>query len=570
MMRDVCFALMLAALANTALAQTATPGQTTRTPPRDPRAATTPTGSGIIRGQVVDATTGAPIRRATVSTFAADFRGGRPSVLTDDNGRFELTELSPGKYPVSASKSTYVGSTYGQTRARGPGTPIELADKQVVEKIVIKLSRGGVIVGRVMDEAGEPVPEVSVQPMQYRYGPQGRTLSGAGSGGWNRTDDLGTFRIYGLEPGQYYVTARPNEFAGSFGAPPAGMGPATTYFPNAPDPSTAQRVTVATGRETGPVIITLVSTRLSRVRGRALMSDGQPFVNASVRVTVNDDGGTRTHSGSTTAGDGSFEVRSLPPGTFHLSIVPMGSNSGEDGEIARATLTVNGDDIDGLLLVAGRTGVVRGRITTDDGSPIVTTGMTVSPTPPTPTERVGFMPPGRVREDQTFEIKGLYGPQLFRAYTPPQQSPGSAPWMLKSVMLNNADIIDKPLDFQPGMVIEGVELVFTQKAAELSGNVTISGRATFDDTLVVLFPNDETLWRDSTRFVRAARPDKDGTYRFRMIPAHDDYLLVTAVGLEPGQYMDPDFLRGVRDGALRVSLADAEKKIQNIRVSTLP
>jgi hypothetical protein len=142
--------------------------------------------------------------------------------------------------------------------------------------------------------------------------------------------------------------------------------------------------------------------------------------------------------------------------------------------------------------------------------------------------------------------------------------------MLKSVMLNNIDIIDKPLDFQPGMVVEGLELVFTQKAAELSGNVTTAGGVTLDDALVVLFPNDETLWRDSTRFVRVARPEKDGTYRFRMIPAHDDYLLVTAVGLEPGQYMDPDFLRGVRDGALRISLSDGEKKVQNIRISAAP
>jgi hypothetical protein len=53
-------------------------------------------------------------------------------------------------------------------------------------------------------------------------------------------------------------------------------GPITTYFPSAADPAAALRVAVAAGKETGPVHITLVSTKLSDVRGRATMSDGQP------------------------------------------------------------------------------------------------------------------------------------------------------------------------------------------------------------------------------------------------------------------------------------------------------
>jgi len=70
------------------------------------------------------------------------------------------------------------------------------------------------------------------------------------------------------------------------------------------------------------------------------------------------------------------------------------------------------------------------------------------------------------------------------------------------------------------------------------------------------------------RYVRSARPDKTGAYQFRGLLAHDDYLLVSAVGLEPGQFMDPDFLREVRDRAMRISLYENEKKVQNIRIAT--
>jgi hypothetical protein len=142
--------------------------------------------------------------------------------------------------------------------------------------------------------------------------------------------------------------------------------------------------------------------------------------------------------------------------------------------------------------------------------------------------------------------------------------------MLKSVMLNGTDITDKPIDIQPGAVLEGVEMIFTQKAAELSGSVTMSGDVPLQDAWIILFPADESLWRDSSRFVRATRPDKDGTYRLRMLPGHNDYLLVTALQIEPGQYMDPDFLRSIRDRAMRLSLYDGEKRVQNIRIAAQP
>jgi hypothetical protein len=538
----------------------------TQTPPRDQRPVAT--GTGVIKGHVVDATTGTPLRRATVRTFVPDRGGNQPSTNTDDEGRYELRDLPPGKYTVSANKVGYSSASFGQTRPRGLGIPIELVDKQVVDKAVIKLTRGGVIVGRVMDDVGEPAVGMSIQAMQYRYGSGGRTLSATGMGGLIRTDDLGAFRLYGLEPGQYYVAARPNDMMS--GPQPIGgtVGPTTTYFPTSPDPSTAQRVTVAAGRETGPIVITLVSTKLSRVRGRAIMSDGRPFAGSFVNVTVTDGNGTSGRSGSMVLPDGSFELTGLAPGTYHLSVRPQNARPDDDVEVARATVSLAGEEVDGLLLVGARAAIARGHVMTDDGSPLPYSSMNLMVNPPTPEQRVTFFPSGRVKDDQTFEMKGLFGPLLFRLGGFTMTPATGVPWMLKAVILNGTNMIDRPIDFQPGMVVEGLELVFTQQAAELSGTVTADRGAPPEETWIVLFPTDDALWKDSSRYVRAARPDKDGLYRFRMLPAHDDYLLVSAIGLEPGQFMDPDFLRSVRDHAVRLSIGDGEKKVQNIRIAT--
>ena len=67
------------------------------------------------------------------------------------------------------------------------------------------MPRGSVIAGRVVDEFGEPVADA----IGLRCGRRGPT-AGAGwsdAGRMAQTNDIGQFRIYGLPPGDYYVSA---------------------------------------------------------------------------------------------------------------------------------------------------------------------------------------------------------------------------------------------------------------------------------------------------------------------------------------------------------------------------
>ena len=534
-------------------------------PTRDQRP-TTSVGNGVIRGQVVDGVSGAPVARATVRVFAPEVRDRSPSVVTNDEGRFEIRELPAGKFTVSATKAPYVGGTYGQTRVNGPGRPIELRAKEVIENIVIKMTPGGVIVGRVLTDNGEPAVNVEVRAMRYTYGPNGRSLEAHGIG--RSTDDLGQFRLYGLEAGQYYVTARVES---SYLYNPVGFGdsgPITTYFPSAAEPASAQRVAVAAGKETGPVPITLVSTKLSDVRGRAMMSDGQPFAASMVEVTVRETNGWSSRPSSRTQADGRFEIKDLPPGIYDIDILPMNAAADDVGvEIARATLTVLGDDIENVLLVGGPTAIARGKVIADDGSPVPSRAIRIAAVVPPGSGRTAYTPWASLNNDQTFELRGLYGARYIRPNIEPALSTGTS-WTLRTVQQNGLDTTDKPIEFQPGAVIEDLEVVLTQKATELTGTITVDTGAVPEDAWVVLFTADETLWREAFRFVRGMRPDREGIYRFDRIAAHDDYLLVAAVGLEPGQWMDPDFLRSVRDRALRLSIGLGEKKVQHIRMAT--
>jgi hypothetical protein len=182
-------------------------GTAAPTPARD--ATTTPqqpaTGSAEISGTVTLAGGSAPIRRAQVSLSAQAIRNQR-TLVTDDKGHFAFTSLPTGRYSLSASKPGYVTTTYGAKKAGRPGTPIQLADGQKFDRAMILMPKGSVLTGTVVDEANEPTPGTQVRAYRYVMRTGEKSLQQDGSAS---TDDRGIYRIYGLQPGDYLVSATP-------------------------------------------------------------------------------------------------------------------------------------------------------------------------------------------------------------------------------------------------------------------------------------------------------------------------------------------------------------------------
>ena len=205
--------------------------------------------------------TGAPVRRAQVRAMLADGRGGGVT-NTNNEGSYEIKDLPAGRYSITASKGGFVTGQFGQRRPSDPGTPIEIADGQIADKVNFVLSRGAVITGRIVDDGGEPVAGANVSAMRFQSMGGTRRLVPAGSeGGNDRTDDQGVYRLYGLPPGEYFVSAvNRNE---SFGPP--GMnstetdGVAPTYFPGTSSVAEATRITVKTGQETSAPFALIVA-----------------------------------------------------------------------------------------------------------------------------------------------------------------------------------------------------------------------------------------------------------------------------------------------------------------------
>ncbi|HUL73457.1 MAG TPA: carboxypeptidase-like regulatory domain-containing protein [Vicinamibacterales bacterium] len=180
-------------------------GQTNQ-PARDSTTQPQPAaGTGVISGAISVEGSGTPARRARVTLSGAGLRPSR-TATTNDQGQFSFASLPAGRFTLSASKPGYVDMTYGAKKPGHPGTPIQLADGQKIEKLNVALPKGGVVTGVVIDESGEPSPGTQVRLMRYVLRTGEKTLQQTGS---DLTDDRGIYRIYGQQPGEYIVSAVP-------------------------------------------------------------------------------------------------------------------------------------------------------------------------------------------------------------------------------------------------------------------------------------------------------------------------------------------------------------------------
>ena len=135
--------------------------QTPAAPPRDGQVRPDQVvGKGVLRGRVLDAQSGQPLKNATVTVFSPRFGQEPPSTTTDGEGRWEISGLPSGEYHVSASKGGF-----SEVRADVPRS-IGLTDSRPDRSVDVRLVRGAVLSGRITDGDGEPV--VGAQVMTLR------------------------------------------------------------------------------------------------------------------------------------------------------------------------------------------------------------------------------------------------------------------------------------------------------------------------------------------------------------------------------------------------------------------
>jgi hypothetical protein len=156
--------------------------------------------SGRVVGRVVSDVSGTPVIEARVVLFVRD--GSKQFAAdSDERGQFAFDGVPPGNYVIAATKSGYVRTEYDA------GRPIRVVAGIAGSPITLRIKAGGVVMGSVTDEFGQPMANISVSVVRphYVFGHREFATQGAVA----RTDDRGQFRIFALAPGQYYALATP-------------------------------------------------------------------------------------------------------------------------------------------------------------------------------------------------------------------------------------------------------------------------------------------------------------------------------------------------------------------------
>ena len=278
-----------------------------------------------VAGRVVDADSGDPIPGVSIYLQPSPTAAGPEIAETDESGRYAFFAL-PGEVQFRAlgAPEPYMHlNTVHEVSVEG--APVEAPD--------FRFTRGSVVHGIVVDEAGKPLGEASVG---YRRGPS-RSLA------WT-TDRDGRFSLGGLTPGQ------PVELIARTGSGFAGP------------------VEVTPGKRRDSARLVVKDGIGVRAKGRVLDENRQPVGGAEVWLCRR--WGQFTSRGSMTRTDarGEFLSRWLwPEGEYGVRIAAKDCPT-RDTELRPSAPGVTHDF--GDLVVTRLTGFLAGHVVDTNGAPV--------------------------------------------------------------------------------------------------------------------------------------------------------------------------------------------------------
>ena len=583
-----------------------------------------PQDRGSISGYIVRMGTGDPLSKSTVTitTYNAA-RNQSYTATSTTGGQFSFQNLEPGQYRLAANRAGYVRMEYGARSPSRPGLPITLSPGQRLTNIVLQLMPAGTITGRVFDRDGEPLANVNVEALKYSYQEGQRVMNVVQTA---RTNDLGEYRLFWLQPGQYFVSATPtdgqrgamlnalavagpgiagviddiianrggggrgggrgNPGSAQRGGPPQAT-PATpqipsdgqdqtvegyvpVYYPGTTDAQSAATINLQPGVLFSGVDLTVAAVRTLRVQGQVINGvTGQPAQNANVMLLpvqrVAGGGGFR----GGLRNPGNFRTR-VNQGAFEIRGVVPGSyeiiavlNDRNNRMTARLPLEIGNSDVQNVSLIASPGFTLSGRLVIE-GQQSGTGNQDLS--------RVRVM----LRPDSAAQMAG-------GAPAAPVQADGtftlqqvgrddyrlSIGGMPRNAYVNTArysstDVMNEGLrlDRQPSGPLD---ILISTNTGIADGVVQNDKQEASVNVTVVLIPDAER--RSRFDLYRTASTDATGHFHIEGV-APGDYHFFSWENVENGAWQDPDFIRQFEDRGKPIRIN--EGGTSNIELRVIP
>ncbi|HXU39504.1 MAG TPA: carboxypeptidase regulatory-like domain-containing protein [Blastocatellia bacterium] len=505
-MKNFASFLVISALVVSATAQSQKPPSGARPEDATATAQDKSTGSGTrIKGRVV--ADGHAVPEASILNFPVNLGGNLESTITtlfspvisDADGKFEISGLRPGAYTMSATAPGYVLSDQDSKTFYRPG-----------DTVTLTLVKGGVITGKVTNSSGDPLVGATVRAIRVKGTDDKPQRAASGIMGQMteamsvllgpyKTDDRGIYRIYGLAPGTYQIAAGGRGSQGfSMGGSNAFDGDAPTYYPSS-TLDTAGEVSVVAGAEVTNIDIRYRNNRGYSVSGSVTVATGTTVQGTSVFLARASNG---IVEGTTTILSGrnenKFAFESLLEGEYVIYAMGGAGNlalgaEGMSMSISEShRVTVRGADVTGVQLTLEPLGSIAGRAVLEslqdpkqkaeckDARPVPLEGIVLSARDQRkPSVADPFTSTLAEFKNTTPNDKGEFVISLLRPGLQHLdfQLPGEHLYV-KSLMLAQTDPKAKPIDaarngitMRSGDKVKGLVMTVTEGAAGLRGKV---------------------------------------------------------------------------------------------------
>ena len=511
---------------------------------------------------------------------------------TSTGGRFTFANVrsSSGYWLMASHGDSHVPTVYGQRGFSGTGSSITVAAGQHIKGLQIAMVPTGAISGRVLDRQGRPVSQAQVLVMMPTYREGTRVLRSAK--GFVTTNRRGEYRVSGLTPGPYYLRVYVQNSGGS--APflldrrasvSAGIrlteseGYTFIYYPDTTDERSAHVVNVPARTSVEAIDLTVFKVQTRRIRGTVVdeatgLSKGPAevmlFRQSADRGSLPDVSGTFAN--------GSFDFRSIPPGTYLLVAV---TGQGSTTQRGRVVLHVGTGDVNDLKIPVTSGFTLSGKLSIP-ATLSADISVTLRPDAPSSTGLlpaasfdqpvVSFSPvrDTEMRIVRILEVPPVRGVLRDSAVT----LRGIAPWnyrlevaglpedaYVKSARLGSTDVLTNGLRVD-GPIQESLDIEAGLAAGQIEGRVVDGAQKPLSALRVVLVPDKEQ--RNRLDLYRNVLSDTEGRFRFQGLPP-GDYKLFAWEFADKDFWLDADFLRLYEDKGTSVHIKEGSKEVLEVR-----
>lgn len=491
-----------------------------------------PTEHCSVEGAVVAAAGSEPLRGARVILTASEAE--RTSLhtytaSTDGEGHFRISGIAPGRYLFHAAKPGFVSQLY-RPASGSDGTILELLPGQKIDNVLFKLNRAAVILGRVSDENGEPAVGVQIEAL-VPGSPAAAMGNPLFKGQWvpvkvATTNDLGEYRLFGLNPGAYYVAAIDSgmpelgeamavasassgmvgsgvglvsiEGSAVFSDGLAGKSHPPVYYPGVTQREEAQKLRLIAGQEIR-VDIALRAEKTVTVSGRVLDLKGKPAGQTFVQLRPQrlESMLSSMRTTAVTDAQGKFEIKGVTPGSYLLTAT---STQDLKSSWADQPLEVAGEDVAGVQLQLNGGLKLSGKLQAAGGSDLDLTAVSILLSGGG-LDRMGW---ADIKKDGSFSFTDLrsttYGVQV-------NNLPEG--WYVSSVSFGGDNVLEYGLRLGDGAGSRALEITIKQGTGQVDG-VVFKGDDPVPGASVSLLPEHASQYRYD--LPRSAKTDQRGHF----------------------------------------------------------